>query len=176
MSKHEIRKSIIKGLSFSSSAKSWTQIQESTNQQGSHRVQKTTEIFLFFWEYDEYYLTDFMLWIWFKKILYIIFPPHSLNLNLCAQHIWRMMMRKTKKRTHHAIANIAEKNSRWWFLVQKVFKVSEFNWNEGKKQELQFVGTPHHHWGSFSHQEWVSKYKPRVGDGKSSQSARIGSA
>ena len=38
-------------------------------------VQKT-EIFLFFWEYDddEYYLTDFMLWIWFKKILYIIFP------------------------------------------------------------------------------------------------------
>ena len=60
-------------------------------------------------------------------------------------------MRKTKKRTHHAIANIAEKNSRWWFLVQKVFKVSEFNWNEGKKQELQFVGTPHHHWGSFSH-------------------------
>ena len=21
----------------------------------------------------------------------------------------------------------------WWFLVQKVFKVSEFNWNEGKK-------------------------------------------
>ena len=93
-----------------------------------------------------------------KNIVYY-FPPHSLNLNLCAQHIWRMMMRKTKKRTHHAIANIAEKNSRWWFLVQKVFKVSEFNWNEGKKQELQFVGTPHHHWGSFSHQasEWVSK-------------------
>ena len=87
MSKHEIRKSIIKGLSFSS-AKSWTQIQESTDQQGSDRVQKT-EIFLFFWEYDddEYYLTDFMLWIWFKKILYIIFPPHSLNLNLCAQHL-----------------------------------------------------------------------------------------
>ena len=46
----------------------------------------------------------------------------------------------------------SRKKPRWWFLVQKVFKVSEFNWNEGKKQELQFVGTPHHHWGSFSHQ------------------------
>ena len=72
---------------------------------------------------------------------------------------------KDKEKNPSCHCKYSRKKPRWWFLVQKVFKVSEFNWNEGKKQELQFVGTPHHHWGSFSHQathtgrEWVLRFR-----------------
>ena len=98
----------------------------------------------------------------------------TLNLNPVCIFVG-MMMRKTKKRTHHAIANIAEKNRDDGFSCKRSLKFQSSIEMRAKSrssnlwEHLIIIGG---HFPTKQVSEWVSKYKTK-GDGKSSQSAKI---